>query len=161
MNKAKVTAPEGVPYVVIERDFDAPKDKVFTAMTRPELVAKWWVGPGYKVRVDKLEARDGGAWKFVQTDEKGQEWSFHGSYHTVSPDMIIQTFEFDGLPEPGHVALEKMTLTEKDGRTRMRVNATYMTQEDRDGMMASGMEGGMQNTYDQLDKVLADMAAMA
>lgn len=154
MNKATVTANPGEPFTVIERDFDAPMDKVFKALTTKELVEQWWVGPGYDVRVEQLDARDGGAWKFVQINKEGKEFAFHGSFHTVSPAMTIQTFEFDGLPEVGHVALEKMQLTETDGKTHMRIESTFMSVADRDGMLASGMEQGMQNTYNQLDRVL-------
>jgi uncharacterized protein YndB with AHSA1/START domain len=157
MNKATVTAEPGEPFVVIERDFDAPRDKVFKAFTTKELIEKWWVGPGYKVAVEQFEARSGGAWKFVQTDPEGHTFAFHGSFHTVSPEMTIQTFEFDGMPEPGHVSLDKMYLTEKDGKTHMRIESVFMSVADRDGMLQSGMEAGMQNTYDQLDKVLEEM----
>jgi uncharacterized protein YndB with AHSA1/START domain len=157
MNKAIVTAKPGEPTVLIERTFDAPRDKVFAAMTQKDKVAKWWVGPGYETHVEKLEAHDGGSWKFVQKGKDGQEFAFHGSYHKVSPEMTIQTFEFDGLPEPGHVSLEKMTLTEVDGKTHMRSENTFMSVADRDGMLASGMEEGMQNTYSQLDEVLKTM----
>ena len=154
MTKATVTAKPGEPFVTIERDFDAPRDKVFKAFTTKELVEKWWVGPGYKVTIEKLEARDGGAWKFTQIDQEGREFKFHGSFHTVSPGLTIQTFEFDGLPEPGHVSLDKMYLTEKGGKTHMRIESMFMSVADRGGMIASGMEDGMQNTYNQLDEVL-------
>jgi uncharacterized protein YndB with AHSA1/START domain len=157
MNKAIVTAKPGEPFVVIERDFDAPRDKVFKAFTTKDLVEKWWIGPGYKVDVEALEARTGGAWKFVQTDNEGHVFSFHGSFHTVTPEMTIQTFEFDGLPEAGHASLDKMYLTEKDGKTHMRIESSYMSVADRDGMLQSGMEEGMQNTYKQLDEVLQKM----
>ncbi|HLZ14609.1 MAG TPA: SRPBCC family protein [Candidatus Saccharimonadales bacterium] len=158
MNKATVTTRPGEPFVVIERDFDAPRDKVFRAFTEKELVKRWWVGPGYEVSVELLDARDGGAWRFVQRDKDGKTFAFHGSFHRVSPELTIQTFEFDGMPEPGHVSLDKMMLTEKDGKTHMRVESVFMSVADRDGMIASGMEEGMQHTYNTLDDVLKEMA---
>ncbi len=156
MNKATVT-PAGDQSIHIERIFDATPDKIFKAMTTKELVEKWWVGPGYDIKVEHLDARDGGSWKYVQSKD-GQSFSFFGSFHEVSPTRVVQTFEFSGLPERGHVAIEKMELTEiEGGKTKMTVNSTYMTPADRDGMIASGMEDGLQNTYRQLDKVLAEM----
>jgi uncharacterized protein YndB with AHSA1/START domain len=157
MGKAKVTVVPNSQNVIIERDFDAPRDKVFKAFTTKELIEKWWVGPGYDVKVEKFEPRDGGGWRFVQTNDKGEEYAFHGSFHTVSPELTIQTFEFDGLPEKGHVSMDKMFLTEENGKTHMRIESTFMSAQDRDGMLQSGMEAGMQNTYDQLDKVLEEM----
>lgn len=158
MGKATVTVQKENPQtVVIERTFDAPRDKVFKAFTTKELVEKWWVGPGYTVDVQKLDAHDGGSWSFVQTNKEGQEFAFHGSFHKVSPEMTIQTFEFDGLPEYGHASLDKMMLTEVDGKTYMRVESTYMSVADLNGMLQSGMEDGMQNTYNQLDEVLKQM----
>src|SRR5438128_2068618 len=133
-NAATVTVKPNDQTVIIERTFDAPRSHVYRAMTQKDLVEKWWVGPGYSVRVDVLEAHEGGAWRFVQTNAEGQEFAFHGSFHTASPELTIQTFEFDGLPEPGHVSLDKMMLTEKDGKTHMRIESTYMSLTDRDGM---------------------------
>lgn len=159
MSKATVTVNPGESTIHVERLFDAPREKVFKAMTTKELVEKWWLGPGYKVRVDEFDAREGGAWKFVQTADDGSEFAFYGTYHEVTaPERIVQTFEFSGLPERGHVSMEKMELHEtEDGKTRMTVVSTFFSVEDRDGMVQSGMEDGMQNTYDALDKVLAEM----
>ncbi len=158
MGKATLTVKPNEQNIIIDRDFDASRDKVFAALTDKEKIAKWWVGPvGYTTEVDSFDPRDGGSWRYIQTDPEGAKFAFHGSFHKVSPEMVIQTFEFEGLPEPGHVALEKMTLTEADGKTHMHVVSTFMSVEDRDGMIQSGMEEGMQNTYNQLDEVLKNM----
>jgi uncharacterized protein YndB with AHSA1/START domain len=157
MGQAKVTAEPGQATVIIERTFDAPRDKVFKAMTTKELVEKWWIGPGYDIRVEELDPRDGGTWKYVQSKD-GQEISFFGSFHEVSPERVIQTFEFDGLGERGHVSMDKMELTETpDGKTAMHITSTFFSVADRDGMLQSGMEEGMNNTYDALEKVLKDI----
>jgi uncharacterized protein YndB with AHSA1/START domain len=156
MSKATVIIQKDNPQtVVIERTFDAPRDKVFKAFTTKELVEKWWVGPGYAVHVEKLEARDGGSWRFIQTDTDGQEFAFHGIFHKVSPEMTIQTFEFEGVPN--HPSLDKMTLIQKEGKTYMHIESTFTNVSDLNSMLQSGMEEGMQNTYNQLDKVLQDM----
>ena len=115
-------------------------------MTQKDKIEQWWIGPGYDVYVEHLDVRDGGLWKFVQRNKEGHEFSFHGIFHHVSPECIIQTTEFDGLPESGHVGLEKMVST-----------GTFMSVADRDGMMQSGMEEGMQQTYAKLDEVLQEM----
>jgi uncharacterized protein YndB with AHSA1/START domain len=158
MNRATVTAEPGKQTIIIERMFDAPRYKVFAAMTQKDKLEKWWIGPGYSNRVEHLDVRDGGSWKFVQTNERGDEFSFHGSYHMVSPEMTIQTFEFDGLGEQGHVSLQKMELVEtSDGKTRLLATSTFMSVDDRDGMIQSGMETGMQQTYNKLDEILKEM----
>src|SRR4051812_43485970 len=96
MNRAIVTARTGEQSLVIERIFHAPRDKVFAAMTQKEKVEKWWIGPGYDVRVERLEAYDGGSWKFVQINKEGQEFNFHGVFHRVSPECVIQTIQAEG-----------------------------------------------------------------
>lgn len=157
-NKATVTAEPNTQSIIIEREFDAPRDKVFAAMTEKDKIERWWTGPGYKNRVDEFDPRDGGSWKFVQFNDQGDEFPFHGTFHLVSPELTIQTFEFDGLGEKGHVSLDKSELIDLgDGRTKLIATSTFMSVADRDGMIASGMEDGMQQTYDALDAVLADM----
>jgi uncharacterized protein YndB with AHSA1/START domain len=106
-----------------------------------------------------MDVREGGSWKFVQTMQDGdQKFTFFGIYHDVTPnERIIQTFEFDGLPERGHVILEKMELEDApDGKTKLKVTQAFFSVEERDGMLQSGMEDGMQNTYNTLDTVLAE-----
>lgn len=158
MTKAKVTANPGESVIHIERMFDAPRDKVFKAMTTKEIVEKWWLGPGYSIQVKELDPRVGGRWHYVQTNDKGEEFNFFGTYHEVSPERVVQTFEFTPLPEPGHVSMEKAELHEtEDGKTVLNVTSTFFSVADRDGMLQSGMEDGMNATYDALDKVLRDL----
>lgn len=157
MNRAKVTAETGTSIILIERMFNASRDKVFAAMTQKDKLERWWTGPGYTNRIVHLDVRDGGSWHFVQTNENGDEFSFHGSYHMVSPEMTIQTFEFDGLGERGHVSMEKLELTDAgNGTTKLQVTSTFLSVADRDGMLHSGMEEGMQQTYDRLEEVLKE-----
>ncbi|MCD1259268.1 SRPBCC family protein [Paenibacillus athensensis] len=157
-NKAQVKADPAGQNIIVERVFNAPRDKVFAAMTQKDKLERWWTGPGYTNRVEHLDARDGGSWKFVQSGPNGEQFSFHGSFHLVTPEMTIQTFEFDGLGEPGHVSLQKSELFDLgDGRTRLVATSTFMSAADRDGMLHSNMEEGMQMTYEALDQVLASM----
>ena len=156
MNKAIVTAKPGESIITIERTFAASKAKLFAAMTTKSKLEKWWLGPGHNVRIDQLDVRDGGTWKFVQT-AGDHEFAFHGSYHEVGPDRVVQTMEFSGLPERGHVAMERMELIAIDANTtKLRVTSAFFSVADRDGMVQSGMEDGMNQSYDRLDAVLKE-----
>ncbi len=154
MGKTQITAEPGIPQIVITRDFDAPRDLVFRAYTDPELLTQWWGLRDQTMVIDRYDVRDGGTWRFVSVDPKGNEYGFRGVFHgTPSPDVTVQTFEFEGMP--GHVSLETLTLEEHDGRTLARTVSIFQSIEDRDGMIASGMERGVHETYERLDELLA------
>jgi uncharacterized protein YndB with AHSA1/START domain len=137
----------------VERVFNATRERVWQAMTTPELVAKWW-GRGNKVVVERMELERGGHWRFVEHSAQGTH-GFEGRYsEVVPPERVVQTFEWDGMP--GHVVLETMTLEDLgDGRTKLVNVSLFMTAADREGMMQSGMEEGMAQSYEALDRVLA------
>jgi uncharacterized protein YndB with AHSA1/START domain len=137
----------------VERIFNAPRERVWQAMTNPELVAKWW-GRGNKLVVERMDLTRGGHWRFVEHAPEGAH-GFEGRYsEVVPPERVVQTFEWDGMP--GHVILETMTLEDLgDGRTKLVNVSLFMTAADRDGMMQSGMEDGMAQSYEALDRVLA------
>src|SRR5579859_7577105 len=119
--KTTITAELGKQEMLITREFDAPRDLVFKAFTDSELIPQWW-GPRYlSTLVDKMDLRAGGEWRFIQRDAEGKEYGFHGVYHEILvPERIIDTFEFEGLPETGHVCLETLTLEAlPEGRTRL------------------------------------------
>ncbi len=153
-NNATISTPSDRE-IHVERIFNAPREKVWKAMTDPALVAQWW-GRGNKLVVERMEMEPGGHWRFVEHSDGGTH-GFEGRYREVTPiERVVQTFEWDGMP--GHVILETMTLEDMgDGRTRMVANSLFMTAEDRDGMMQSGMEGGMNESYAALDRVLATL----
>ena len=154
MSDLKVVADPGTHEIVITRSFDAPRDQVFKAFTDPEAVARWWGLRDSETRVDELEARPGGRWRFVSRDSNGGEDAFHGVYHdAVAPERIVYTFEYEGMP--GHVLLESITFEERDGRTLMTDSSVFQSVADRDGMLASGMESGAAQSMDQLDEYLA------
>jgi uncharacterized protein YndB with AHSA1/START domain len=152
--KAQITTP-GDRDVRIERIFNAPRERVWQAMTDPKLVAQWW-GRGNKLVIEKLKLQRGGHWRFVEHSDHGVH-GFEGRFAEVAPpERVVQTFEWDGMP--GHVALETMTLEDLgDGRTRLVTTSLFLTAEDRDGMLQSGMEGGVNESYAALDRVLATM----
>jgi len=154
MAKAIITTP-GDRDVRIERVFNAPRDRVWRAMTDPELIAQWW-GRGNKVVVERFDLERGGHWRFVEHSDHGVH-GFEGRFaEVVPPERVVQTFEWDGMP--GHVALETLTLEDLgDGRTRLVTTSLFLTAEDRDGMLQSGMEGGVNESYAALDRVLAKL----
>jgi uncharacterized protein YndB with AHSA1/START domain len=150
--RAKVTTP-GEREIRIERIFNAPRERVWQALTDPELVKQWW-GGGTKLVIERMELERGGHWRFVDHGEHGVN-GFEGRYREVTPpERVVQTFEWDGLP--GHVVLETMTLEDLgDGRTLLVTTSLFQTAEDRDGMLKSGMEIGLHQSYAALDAVLA------
>lgn len=154
MAKAIITTP-GDRDVRIERIFNAPRDRVWRAMTDPELIAQWW-GRGNKLVVERFDLERGGHWRFVEHSGHGVH-GFEGRFaEVVPPERVVQTFEWDGMP--GHVALETLTLEDLgDGRTRLVTTSLFLTAEDRDGMLQSGMEGGVNESYAALDRVLAKL----
>lgn len=152
--RATITTPTDRE-IRIERIFDAPRSKVWKAMTDPELVAQWW-GRGNNLVIEKYEPVRGGHWRFVEHVE-GQTHGFEGRFREVTPEeRVVQTFEWDGMP--GHTVLETLTLEDLgDGRTRIVNVSLFFTTEERDGMLQSGMEGGLNESYAALDRVLASM----
>jgi uncharacterized protein YndB with AHSA1/START domain len=156
-NPTTVTAEPGTPFIDVVREFDAPPELVFRAYTEPELVGQW-IGPrALEMVVDHNDARTGGAWAYTHRDPQGGEYGFHGTFHSVTPQQLVQTFEFEGYP--GHVALESATLEALDGgRTRVTTHSVYQSVEDRDGMVASGMETGLTEGYERLDELLPTLA---
>jgi uncharacterized protein YndB with AHSA1/START domain len=150
----KVTAEPGVPQVLTERAFDAPRELVYRAFTEPELLARWLGPHGYTMRIDRFELRDGGTWRYTHTDQEGNEYAFHGVFHgEPSPDGMVQTFEFEGAP--GHVSMDTLTLEEHDGSTIVRTNSVFQSVEARDAMVEAGMDVGMREGYEQLDELLS------
>lgn len=155
MNKTTLIAEPGKQELFIRRTFDAPRELVFNAYTDPALIPQWWGPSMYKTTIDRMDPQSGGGWRFVQHDAEGHEFAFHGVYHEIArPELIIDTFEFEGLPGH-HVLLQRATFAEADGKTNLTVQVLFQSVEDRDGMIASGMEGGMDEGMQRLDRLLA------
>ena len=156
MAKTEITAVPGTSQIVITREFEAPRDLVFRAYIDPELVTKWMGPRELTMEIKEFDVRDGGRWRYVSTDPDGNAYGFRGVFHgTPTPDLTVQTFEFDGVP--GHVSLESLTLTEHDGRTLVRTVSSFQSVEDRDGMIASGMEGGVRQSDERMGELLAEL----
>lgn len=161
-NTTKVTAEPNKQELFITREFDTPRELVFRAHTDPDQYVQW-VGPNdLEMTIQKLDAFDGGTFEFTHKRD-GQAYRFFGSYHEVlAPERIIGTFEFDGLPERGHVIMGKTTFEElPDNRCRLVHQSVFFSVEDRDGMVRSGMERGVSEGYDKLDSLLEKANAQA
>jgi uncharacterized protein YndB with AHSA1/START domain len=139
----------------VERVFDAPRDRVFAAYTDPELISQWWGPRGTTTIVDQMEVKNGGRWRFVVRNSDGSETGFRGTIREVSPpERVVQTFEWEGMP--GHVSVDTAEFEDLgDGRTKVVSTSLFHTTEERDGMLGSGMEGGLNESYARLDELLA------
>jgi len=161
-NKTEIKAEPGKQELFIIREFEAPRELVFRAYTEADLYEKW-VGPKeMKMWVEEMNAVEGGSFRFVH-ERGGHRYTFFGVYHDVTrPERIIGTFEFDGLPERGHVIMGTTKFEElPGGRSRIVHQSVFQSVNDRDGMIASGMERGVNDGYEKLDAMLAEMTKNA
>lgn len=157
VDEATIEADPTLPIIRITRDFAATPAQIITAHLDPALFVQW-VGPdGMTTTIDYWDARTGGSWRYV-SGRDGQEYAFHGSFHKIGADRIVQTFTFEG--DPDGVSLETMWFEDLgDGRTRMHAQSLVDSFESRDMWLRSGMEVGVHEGYAKLDRVLADVAA--
>jgi uncharacterized protein YndB with AHSA1/START domain len=155
--RATIATP-GEREIVIERIFDAPRERVWAAWTQAELIARWWGRRHHETRVDELDLRPGGKWRFVELGDDGsEEVAFRGVYREVSaPSRLSYTFEWEGMP--GHVSVDTLDLEALDGATKLVSHTIFHTRQERDGMIEAGMEKGLNEGYEQLDELLAEMA---
>jgi uncharacterized protein YndB with AHSA1/START domain len=159
MNKTQVRAEPGKQELFITREFDAPRELVFKAHTDPKLYVQWIEPRRLTTTLLKFEPRSGGMWRYVSKDKDGNEYAFHGVYHEVlAPERLIDTFEFEGLQEKGHVNLETLRLEEMPGgRTKLTIQVVFQSIADRDGMLQGGMEEGLNESHDRLEELLEKM----
>jgi uncharacterized protein YndB with AHSA1/START domain len=161
-NKTEVIAEPGKQELFIKREFDFPREMVFRAHVDREIYQKW-IGPNdVKMIIDRWEPHAGGSFNFTH-ERDGRQYNFFGVYHEVlEPERIVGTFEFDGLPERGHVILGVTSFEElPNGRCRLVHQSVFRSVSDRDGMVMSGMERGVTEGYEKLDEVLAGKGSAA
>jgi len=157
-NKTTITTELGKQELFISREFDAPRELVFKAHTDSELYVQWLGPRGYEMVLETFEPRRGGRYRYVHKDRDGNEFGFHGVFHEMSQELMIQTFEFEGAPESGHVTLDTMRLESLPGdRTRITIHSVFQSVADRDGMVQAGMERGVNEGYERLDVLLGVM----
>lgn len=148
---ADITTP-GDREIRIERTFDAPRDQVWRAFTDPQLIAKWW-GRGNDLAIEKMELNKGGHWRFVEHSAEGDQ-GFEGEFRElVKPERIVQTFKWDGMA--GHEVVDTLMLQDLGGnRTKAVTTSLFHSKEERDGMLQTGMEDGLNQSYQALDRLL-------
>lgn len=149
---AKATTPSD-RLVRVERTFDAPRAKVWRAVTEPKLVAQWW-GRGHQLDIERMDLVPGGHWRYVEHHDGGVD-GFEGRYAEIVPgERIVHSFEWDGMP--AHACFTTVTFEDAgNGRTTLVETSLFYTTEERDGMLRSGMEGGMNESFAALDRLLA------
>jgi uncharacterized protein YndB with AHSA1/START domain len=155
--RALAVEARGEMEIVMTRAFEAPRELVWEALSKPEHIRRWWGSCGDGMTVCEMDFRVGGAWRFVVSGPQGED-GFRGHYREISPvGRLVQTFEWEGMP--GHISTETMTLDERGSQTHMTITCVFATPEDRDGMLASGMEQGVSESYDKLEELLREMSA--
>ncbi|MGO4385414.1 SRPBCC family protein [Specibacter sp. RAF43] len=152
-NELVITAEAGVPFVDTVREVDAPVADVYRAYVDPALIVQWLGPRAMEMELSSWDARVGGTWSYTHKDPDGNVYGFRGVFHGVDANQAItQTFEYDGFP--GHVSLDRVTFEDLGGRTRIATHTVFQSQEDRDGMVGSGMAGGMEEGYQRLEELL-------
>ena len=154
--KTQISAPAATPFVDTEREFDAPASLVHRAFLEPDLIVQWLGPRKYEMVIDKFDARSGGEYRYIHRNADA-EWAFHGVFHSLDIDNMVQTFEFEGYP--GHVSLDQLVIEDiGGGRSRVRGHSVFQSVADRDGMIENGMSEGVEEGYDRLDELMAKLA---
>ena len=149
--KARVTLPSDTQ-ILIEREFDAPARMVYKAWTTPELVKRWWHANRGVATIADIDLRVGGKWRWVMIANGGFEVAFSGVYQEIVPnERLVFTEMYEAVPGPG--ALNTLTLTEENGRTKLRILVQHANKHNRDMHVNSGMEGGLQDALDLLEEL--------
>lgn len=136
--------------------FDVPREIVFKAYTDPALIPKWWGPRNLVTTVESMDLRPGGVWRFIQRDQDGKEYAFSGVYRNVKPpEQVVYSFEYEDLK--GHVSVETVIFEEQDGKTKVTDKTVFLTAEDRDEMLKSGMEEGVNESMERLTALLKNL----
>jgi uncharacterized protein YndB with AHSA1/START domain len=144
---AKVTLPTD-EQILIMREFAAPRHLVYRAWTTPELVMRWWSGHRGEMRSAEIDLRVGGLWRYVMVTRDRTEVAFHGEYRE-----IVSTEVFEGPWPEGDPAVTTTSFAEADGRTTLTLLTQLGSKEERDAVIATGMEAGMQEQMDLLEEL--------
>ncbi len=153
MAETRISAEPGVPQIIVSRNFRAAPAMLLRAHIEPDLLARWLGPRRLRLTVDRLEARDGGIWRYIHHDADGNAYAFHGVFHgTPSIAGIVQTWEDE--TDPGRVCLSTVTFAAAPGGTTLRQNTVFQSVEDRDRYVRSGMEAGVRESMARLDEVV-------
>jgi uncharacterized protein YndB with AHSA1/START domain len=160
MANTQITAEPAVPQLLVTSEFAAPRELLFRAYTDPELLAQWLGPRGLILTTGHIDARHGGTWCYIASDADGHKYSFRGVLHgTPSPDGIVQTFEFDGVP--GHVCVETATFTERGDTTVLTQNTVYPSAQDRDRALHYDMAEDINESIERLEELLGRLARLS
>ena len=159
-NPTHITAQPGVPFVDLVREFDAPPAAVYKAHTDPDLFPRWMLPRAIQLQHMQMDARAGGRWSYAFEGQGNLQMSAFGVFHSVEPNkQFTHTSEFSFAP--GQPALSITRFEDLGGgRCRMNMREIYDTVESRDAA-ASGMDGGIAESYERLDEILAASATSA
>jgi uncharacterized protein YndB with AHSA1/START domain len=142
--------------ILMTRKFEAPREIVWDAITDPNLIPKWWGFARDTTEVKKMDVRPGGQWQFITRTSGGEVVDFHGEYReVVAPERLVYTFLFGDM-EPGDGFVE-ITLVEQGGVTELRDRGVFNSKEERDAVIATGMEAGARETYERLADLLSTL----
>ena len=145
--------------IVITRVFDATRQMVFDAHTKPELLKRWMTGsPGWSLVVCEIDLRVGGAFRYVWRGPNGQDMGMGGVHREIVPPERLVTTELFDVDWTGGEVISTLVLTESDGKTTLTNTLLYPSRESRDSVVNSGMGKGMGNGYDQLEDLLLSMS---
>jgi uncharacterized protein YndB with AHSA1/START domain len=154
VGKLTVTTPSDRE-IAMKRVFHAPRQLVFDALTKPELLKRWLTGPpGWSFKICEIDLRVGGAYRFVWSKDKGIQMGVSGVFEQlVVPERYVNTERFDEPWYPGE-AIVTNALTEQDGKTTLTLTVRYESREARDIALQSPMEEGMAMGYDRLAEIV-------
>jgi uncharacterized protein YndB with AHSA1/START domain len=153
MPKTEYVIEPGKQEILSSTVFDAPRELVFKAYTDPKLIAQWFGPRKYETKIYKFEPHAGGSWRMSNIGADGSEHIFRGVNHdVVAPERICATFEYEGVP--GHVLLQTTTFESLGNKTRVQEQSVFQSVADRDGMVASGMQEGANESIERLSEVL-------
>lgn len=162
MERARVSMPSDRE-VEVTRAFQAPKDLVYKAYSDPALVRRWMLGPpGWSMPVCEMDLRVGGSYRWRWRSDDGQgEFGFHGVFREVVPgSKVVHTQSYDpgttGQGEAGGEAIITLTFSEEKGVTTVTTRMDFGSKEIRDSVVATGMTDGMEQSYQLLDRQLAE-----
>jgi len=157
LNPLNVETPADEPIIIMTRVLNAPRALVWKAWTEPEHIVRWWGPRNYTTKVIKQDVRVGGEWRYEQDTPEGDAYVFIGKFlEVVEPERLVNTFGVEGMFED-KTLVETHTFEERSGKTFYKSVSRFDTIEDRDGMAASGMEGGARESMDKLEELLADL----
>jgi uncharacterized protein YndB with AHSA1/START domain len=158
--KLQITLPSDTE-IKFTREFDAPPELVWEAMTKPEYVVRWWnCMEGYDMPVCEIDLRVGGKWRYLIVDQRGKEVGFHGEYREiVPPRRLVNTETFD--PFPANETVISYAFEAAGQKTLLTALQQCGTKETRDAIIESGMEVGAALAYDLLEEVARGLANAA